>query len=90
MCCLKYEQETYEYLLRRTPKVDAIVQTPDGQGTVVAVNLLKENVRVKLDSEQGTDIMEYSVNEVKVVKDADRRPEPEEEIELEELKILED
>ncbi|HHY63880.1 MAG TPA: stage 0 sporulation family protein [Clostridiaceae bacterium] len=93
MCCLKYEQETYEYLLKKTPKVDAIVLTPDGQGTVVSVNLLREKVKVKLDNEQGADIMEYSVDDVKVVRDADRKPEPEEEIEpeeLEELKSLED
>ena len=32
MCCLKYEQETYEHLLKYTPKVNAIVQTPDGRG----------------------------------------------------------
>ena len=32
MCCLKYEQETYENLLKRIPKIDAIVQTPEGRG----------------------------------------------------------
>ena len=32
LCCLKYEQETYEHLLKYTPKVNAIVQTPDGRG----------------------------------------------------------
>ncbi|MCX7771518.1 MAG: stage 0 sporulation family protein [Clostridia bacterium] len=89
MCCLKYEQDTYEYLLKKTPKVEAVVQTPNGQGTVVQVNLLKEKVKVKLDSEQGTDIKEYSVNEVRVVKDVDRRADQEERL-LEELKGLED
>ncbi len=89
MCCLKYEQDTYEYLLKRSPKVDAIVQTPNGQGTVVQVNLLKEKVKVKLDSEQGTDIMEYAVNDVRVVKDAVKQSDLEDKV-LEELKILED
>lgn len=89
MCCLKYEQDTYEYLLKKSPKVDAIVQTPNGQGTVVQVNLLKERIKVKLDSEQGTDIMEYSVNDVRVVKDAVKQSDPEDKV-LEELKVLED
>lgn len=89
MCCLKYEQDTYEYLLKRTPKVDAVVQTPNGPGIVVQVNLLKEKIKVKLDSEQGTDINEYSVNEVSVVKDADKRTDQDDKV-LEELKELED
>lgn len=89
MCCLKYEQDTYEYLLKKSPKVEAIVQTPNGQGTVVQVNLLKEKVKVKLDSEQGTDIMEYSVNDVKVVKDAVKQSDIDDKF-LEELKVLED
>lgn len=90
MCCLKYEQDNYEYLLKKVPKVEAVVQTPNGPGTVVAVTLLKEKVKVKLDSEQGTDIKEYSVNEIRVVKDAERRNDQEERINLEELKNLED
>lgn len=90
MCCLKYEQETYEYLLKKMPKVDAVVQTPNGPGTVVWVSLLKEKVKVKLDSEQGTDIKEYSVDEIRVVKDAERKYDQDEKINLEELKNLED
>ncbi|NLX63620.1 MAG: stage 0 sporulation family protein [Clostridiaceae bacterium] len=92
MCCLKYEQETYEYLLNRTPKVDAIVETPLGQGVVVQVNLLKGMVKVKLDNEQITDIVDYSVDDIKIVKDAEKKPDLEEKEleELEELKILED
>ncbi|MGI6084008.1 MAG: PSP1 domain-containing protein [Acetivibrionales bacterium] len=89
MCCLKYEQDTYEYLLKRTPKMDAVVQTPHGQGIVVQVNLLKGKVRVKLDDDQNTDILEYSVKDVRVVKDAENKTDPEEHV-LEELKILED
>jgi len=89
MCCLKYEQETYDYLLKKTPKVDAIVQTPHGQGTVVQVNLLKEKVKVKLDSEQGADIMEYSVNDIRILKDAVKQLDIDDKM-LEELKVLED
>jgi len=89
MCCLKYEQETYEYLLKKTPKVEAVVQTPQGQGTVVQINLLKEKVKVKLDSEQGADIKEYHVDEVRVVKDVEKRNDQDDKV-LEELKVLED
>ncbi|NLB79855.1 MAG: stage 0 sporulation family protein, partial [Clostridiaceae bacterium] len=89
MCCLKYEQDTYEYLLKKTPKIDAVVQTPNGQGVVVQVSLLKEMVRVKLDNEQNTDIVDYSVKDVRVVKDAEKKADPEDKV-LEELKVLED
>ena len=63
--CLKYEQETYEHLLKKTPKIDAVVQTPDEQGVVIQVNLLKGIVRVKLDNEQSTDIIDYSVKDIR-------------------------
>ena len=89
MCCLKYEQDTYEYLLKKSPKLEAIVQTPNGQGTVIYVNLLKEKVKVKLDREQDTDIMEYSIKDIKVVKDAVKENDSEDHL-LEELKSLED
>lgn len=42
MCCLKYEQDSYEDLLKHTPKVGAIVRTADGKGVVEEVNLLTE------------------------------------------------
>ena len=49
MCCLKYEQEAYEDLHKTTPKVDAVVETPDGTGTVVDVNLLRGKLKIRLD-----------------------------------------
>ena len=51
MCCLKYEQFAYEEAARRLPKVESFVQTPDGPGNVKAVDLLRETVRVSLDSD---------------------------------------
>ena len=51
MCCLKYEQEAYEDALRRMPKNDSFVQTPDGPGNVSDLNVLKEKVTVRLDSQ---------------------------------------
>ena len=49
MCCLKYEQEAYEDALKRLPKNDSFVQTPDGPGNISDVNVLKETVKVRLD-----------------------------------------
>ena len=49
MCCLKYEQEAYEDLLRRTPKEESFVDTPEGRGTVVGINLLRQQVKVRME-----------------------------------------
>ena len=54
MCCLKYEQDAYEDALKRLPKNDSFVQTPDGPGNVTAVNILKEQVTVRLDERPET------------------------------------
>ncbi|ABN53311.1 MAG TPA: stage 0 sporulation protein [Hungateiclostridium thermocellum] len=90
MCCLKYEQEAYEEIISRVPKEGAIVETPDGQGVVMSVSLLKELVKVKLDRENETDLKVYKASEVKVIKDVTREETEEEEIDLDELKQLED
>ena len=49
MCCLKYEQEAYEDLLKTSPKNESFVDTVDGRGTVVDVNLLRQTVRVRME-----------------------------------------
>ena len=49
MCCLKYEQEAYEDLLRTAPKVESFVDTPEGRGTVVDVDLLRQRVKVRME-----------------------------------------
>ena len=50
MCCLKYEQYAYEDAARRMPKVESFVQTPAGPGNVKIIDLLRETVKVSLDS----------------------------------------
>jgi len=50
MCCLKYEQNAYEDAVKRMPKSDSFVQTPDGPGNVKSVDLLREKVKVSLDN----------------------------------------
>ncbi len=54
MCCLKYEQEAYEDLHRKTPRPGSHVQTPDGKGIVEEVALLRGNVKVRLEGKQDT------------------------------------
>ena len=49
MCCLKYEQDAYEDAIKRMPKNDSFVLTPDGPGNVSDINVLKETVNVRLD-----------------------------------------
>lgn len=89
MCCLKYEQDAYEEIIARVPKEGAIVETPDGQGVVMAISLLKELIKVKLDKGNETDLKIYNASEVKVIKDVSRE-DSEEEISIDELKQLED
>ena len=49
MCCLKYEQDAYEEAIKRMPKAESFVVTPDGPGNVSDINILKETVTVRLD-----------------------------------------
>ena len=67
MCCLKYEQNAYEDAARRMPKVESFVQTPDGPGNVKSVELLRELVKVSLDSAPET-LKTYRNCEIKVLR----------------------
>lgn len=69
MCCLKYEQNAYEHLLHVTPKVGAIVDTPQGKGTVIEVNLLKGILKIRLDRYPEAAPAVYNRKEVKLIKD---------------------
>ena len=86
MCCLKYEQEAYTDLLKTTPKVGAIVGTPEGRGVVVDQNLLTGVLKVRMDRSPEAAPSTFKVKEVKVLKDAQIRLEKKE---IEELKGLE-
>ena len=54
MCCLKYEQDAYEDLIRNSPKLDSFVDTPDGRGTVVELDLLRQRVKVRMEENPET------------------------------------
>ncbi|HCQ90723.1 MULTISPECIES: PSP1 domain-containing protein [unclassified Clostridium] len=61
MCCLNYEQDIYEEIRKKLPKVGSIVDTPYGEGEVISNSVIKESVKVKVRIKDGED-------ELKVVK----------------------
>ena len=73
MCCLKYEQDTYEHLLRHTPKVGAIVETVEGRGTVIENNLITGMLKVRLDRRSDAAPVLVERHSVKLIKDAQIR-----------------
>ena len=75
MCCLKYEQNAYEDLMKGAPKADSFVETPDGAGTINSVNTLREQVRVRLDSAPDS-LKTYHNSEIRVIRSGKgKRPE---------------
>ena len=86
MCCLKYEQEAYSDLLRTTPKNGAVVNTPEGRGVVVDVNLLTGMLKVRMDRAPEAAPMSFHAKQVKVIKDSQIKVAKEE---VEKLKDLE-
>ena len=73
MCCLKYEQAAYDYLLKITPKPGAIVDTADGKGKVVDYSLLTGKLKIQLDSSPEGMPKIYHRNDVKLLKDGQIR-----------------
>lgn len=92
MCCLKYEQDTYEEVREYLPKVGALVETSEGKGEVVESSVLYEKVKVKMDSPDSNTktIKEFSMHDVKeIIPGKDIEPEIDEET-LEDLELLEE
>lgn len=85
MCCLKYEQEAYEELMRITPKPGALVTTDEGKGVVIEANVIKGEIKVRLNSAPEVP-KTFSRKQVKIIKDV---PIVVDKSELEELKSLE-
>lgn len=87
MCCLKYEQNVYDEILKYMPGIEAIVDTPNGQGIVIGTSVLKEKVRVKISKDDGIDIMEFNVKDIKIIKNTYNRQDADD---YDALKDLED
>ena len=76
MCCLKNEQETYEYLMSKLPSKGDIVQTPDGAtGEVTSVNILRQLVKVVIEDGDEKELFEYPVDDL-VVKHRNKKKKP--------------
>jgi len=69
MCCLKYEQDQYEATRKRMPRVGREIITPDGVGTINAINVLEETVRVRIAVGDSFELREYPIDDC-------QRPEP--------------
>lgn len=67
MCCLKYEQDAYEDLIRNSPRVDSFVDTPEGRGTVVDSELLRQRVKVRMEDAPDT-ISVFSNEDIAVLR----------------------
>ena len=90
MCCLKYEQNAYENLIRITPKVGAYVSTSEGKGTVTEISLLTGLVKVRLDKASDGAPMIFEREAVRVIRDARPQKDDDEQIKRnKELKKLE-
>ena len=67
MCCLKFEQDTYEQTLKRVPRVGKDIVTPDGVGVITEINAIKERVKVRIRTgeEDSFEVREYSMDDVR-------------------------
>ena len=74
MCCLKYEQEAYEDAHARLPKQGDTVMTPQGKGTVVTVDLLREKITVRLEADDGADLVTIFATESEVLSHKPKKP----------------
>ena len=68
MCCLNYEQSTYEDIRKRMPKVGSIVKTSEGTGEVFSNNIVKESVKVKLRKGEEEILEEFKIEDIELIK----------------------
>ena len=74
MCCLKFEQDAYEELVKNAPKVDSYVETPEGNGTITEINLLRQKAKVRLETRGGDpQINYYPLSELQFIKTGKQR-----------------
>lgn len=65
MCCLEYENDYYAEAYKKMPKVGNEVGTPEGKGTVVNVNMLKMQVKVKIEGKDSVAYRDYKPEQLK-------------------------
>ena len=89
MCCLAYENEYYSEVNEKMPEINSSVNTPDGIGSVMYNNLLKQIVTVKFVSESDVKIETYKLDEIEkldskpnVIKNSPKTEKKEEDIKI--------
>ena len=88
MCCLNHEEETYEELNKNLPHLGDRVTCPDGtQGEVVSVNVLRQLVKVVVETGDSKEICEYKAEDIRFVRRGHRQNK--EEVSADELRVLE-
>lgn len=65
MCCLKYEQDGYECIIKKMPRIGEIVETKEGKGTVISTYTIQELVKVMFSDKEDSEIELYEIGEVK-------------------------
>lgn len=89
MCCLSYENDYYAEAAKSVPKIGSEVTTPEGKGVVVNINMLKMQVRVKIEDKK-TDTITYHDFPVESIKfKQNAKPEPEDKSDEEEAELKE-
>ncbi|MCM1438509.1 MAG: hypothetical protein NC131_04780 [Roseburia sp.] len=68
MCCLSYENEYYAEACKKVPKLGGEVDTPNGRGTVVNVNMLKMQVKVKIEQNDAVSYHDFGIDEIKFMR----------------------
>ncbi len=68
MCCLSYEDEYYAEACKKVPKLGSTVDTPSGKGTVVNVNMLKMQVKVKIEQNDAVSYHDFGVDEIRFMR----------------------
>lgn len=66
MCCLKYENDHYEEAREQLPDIGDYIQTPEGQGEVVGLNMINISMQVRLEGME--QLMEYHIEELETLK----------------------
>ncbi len=69
MCCLNFEQENYEELWKVTPRPKSLIKTPQGNATVLDVNILKGTLRAIMANTNA--VQQFNVKDIKILKNVD-------------------
>ncbi len=80
MCCLSYENDYYAEAVKKMPKIGAEVGTPEGKAIVVSLNMLKMEVKIKMDDHGGGWIYkDFPVDQISFKKNSQAEKEEDEE-----------